>query len=64
MMMKLLLVVFAMLCLVACSDDNKVPEGEHVWKEQTEMIDKAKDIEALINQSAQQQRELIEQKTQ
>lgn len=33
------------------------------WKEQTEMIDKAKELEQLINDVAQQQRREIEQRT-
>ena len=52
-----------MLCIVACSDETQKSE-DNVWKEQTDMIDKAKDVEILINDAAIQQRELIEQNTQ
>jgi hypothetical protein len=48
---------------MGCSDEqNKVEE--HVWKEQTDMIDKAKNVEQILNDAAQQQQELIEQQTQ
>ena len=62
-MKKAWVLILVMIFVAACADDNKVAEGEHVWKEQTEMIDKAKDIEQLINDAAQQQRREIEQRT-
>jgi hypothetical protein len=58
-MKKAWVLILVMVFVAACSDDNKVAEGEHVWKEQTEMIDKAKDIVQLINDAAQQQRREI-----
>ena len=48
--------------MVACSDEQPV-EGDHVWKEQTDMIDKAHDIESLINDAAQQKQQLIDEQT-
>jgi hypothetical protein len=48
---------------MGCSDEqNKVED--HVWKEQIEMIDKAKDVEQMLNDAALQQQKLIEQQTQ
>jgi len=62
-MIKVLALLFTLLSLAACSDETQKVE-DHVWEEQTDMIDKAKDVEALINDAALQQRELIEQNTQ
>jgi len=62
-MIKVLALLFTLLSLAACSDETQKVE-DHVWKEQTDMIDKAKDVEVLINDAALQQRELIEQNTQ
>jgi len=50
----------------ACSDSDKPQkvEQDHVWKEQTDMIDKAKDVEQLLNDTAKQQQKLIDQQIQ
>ncbi len=62
-MIKLIILVVPILFIMGCSDEqNKVEE--HVWKGQTEMIDKAKDVEQMLNDAALQQQKLIEQKTQ
>lgn len=61
-MFKSLLIVLAMLFITGCSDeDNKVEE--HVWKEQVELLDKAKDVEKLLNDAALQQQQIIEEQT-
>jgi uncharacterized protein YcfL len=61
-MIKLIVLVLPILFIIGCSDEqNKVEE--HVWKEQTDMIDKAKDVEQMLKDAAQQQQELIEQQT-
>ena len=62
-MIKVLFLFFTLLFIAACSDETQKVE-DHVWKEQTDMIDKAKGVELLINDAALQQRELIEQNTQ
>jgi outer membrane biogenesis lipoprotein LolB len=59
-----LLLVLAAVFMAACSDETDKVKGDHVWKEQTDMIDKAKDVEVLINGAALQQRQQIEEKTQ
>lgn len=64
MKIRNILLYLSVLLLVACSDETDKVEGDHVWKEQTDMIDKAKGIEALINDAAEQQQELIDKKTQ
>ncbi|PHS26366.1 MAG: hypothetical protein COA83_03150 [Methylophaga sp.] len=62
-MIKLIVLILPIMLVVGCSDEqNKVEE--HVWKEQTEMIDKAKDIEQMLNDAALQQQKRIEQQTQ
>jgi len=60
---KVLFLFFTLLFMAACSDETQKVE-DHVWKEQTDMIDKAKEVELLLNDAALQQRELIEQNTQ
>lgn len=55
--------VFLLLMIgfvVACSDEQPQVE-EHVWQEQTDMIDKAKDVEQLLNDTADLQRKAIEE---
>jgi len=64
--MKLLGLVILCMFVVACSDSDKPQkvEQDHIWKEQTDMIDKAKGVEQLLNDAASQQRQLIDEKTQ
>lgn len=49
--------------LTACSEDKET-SGEHVWKEQTDTINKAKQVEAMIMDSAEKQKKAIEQQMQ
>ena len=49
--------------LTACSEDKET-SGEHVWKEQTDTINKAKQVEAIIMDSAEKQKQAIEQQMQ
>ncbi len=62
-MVKIFLIVLPILFIIGCSDEQDKVE-EHVWKEQTGMIEKAKDVEKMLNDAAQQQQKLIEQQTQ
>ena len=60
-------VIVGLACLMtACSDSDKTQkvEQDHVWKEQTDMINKAKDVEQLLNDTAKQQQKLIDQQIQ
>jgi hypothetical protein len=56
-----------MLLLSACSGGNDTPEpekqtGDHVWKSQTDMIDRARDVEnTVLDQGLQQRRAIDEQ---
>jgi hypothetical protein len=57
------------LFIQACSDDENATteqklSGDHVWKEQTQAIDRAKEVEGLIQDAADQQRKLIDEQTQ
>jgi len=44
-----------LLSLAGCSDDGQVAKGEHVWKEQTKALDKAKEVEKMLQKSAMNQ---------
>ena len=56
----LLLLLVPFLFLVGCSD-NKVEKP--VWQEKIDTIEKAKEVEQLIQNAAQQQRQQIEERT-
>ncbi len=51
--------------LSACSENNDAQGKKgHVWKEQTDAIEKAKEVEGMIQDSADEQRKIIEDQTQ
>ena len=54
--MKYLILSIALFMLTACSDEQHPVDGEHVWKDQTDMIDKAKEVEQVITDSALEQK--------
>jgi len=57
-------VIVGLACLMtACSDSDKTQkvEQDHVWKEQTDMINKAKDVEQLLKDSAAIQQQNIDE---
>jgi outer membrane biogenesis lipoprotein LolB len=61
---KIVLLTASCLLFVACSseDNNQaVSEKGHVWKEQTDTINKAKEVEGIIMDSADQTRNALEQ---
>jgi len=64
--MRLLFLVSIALFLSACSDNNEPQKvsGEHVWKEQTDMINKAKNVQNILNNAALEQQKNIEKQTQ
>jgi len=63
-MIKKIIILSAVLLLVsACSDDDR-ESGDHVWKEQTQVLDKAKEVEGLLKDVSDQQRKIIDEQTQ
>lgn len=62
-MTKLICIIVLTLFISAC-DDSESPKKvakDHIWKEQTDMIDKAKAVEQLVNDAATQQKLTIDQ---
>jgi len=51
-MKRLFLVLLFMTLVTACSDGDDKPIGDtHVWKSQTDVLEKAKNVEQLIQDS-------------
>ena len=69
-MVKTFIFLASTLMLVsACSDDEpesseRTLSGDHVWKEQTQTIDKAKEVEGLLQDITEKQRQAIEAQAQ
>ena len=59
-MISRLLIAGVMLLLAACSEHVE-ETGNHVWKTQTDMIDKAYDVEDVLLDSSARQRQLIDE---
>lgn len=57
--MKYFILLICILVLNGCSENNSSEKNDHVWKEQTEAIDKAKAVEGLLMDSAEDQRRQI-----
>ena len=49
--------------LIGCADngDDSVDRGDHVWKAQTDALDKAKLVEDVVHSAARKRRERMEQ---
>ena len=66
-MRELTIFIFITLFMFAgCSDDKGTESknsGDHVWKEQTQVIDKARDAEKLLEDATEQQRKIINEQT-
>ena len=62
-MIKTICIIVLTLFISACNDSDtpKKIGKDHIWKEQTDMIDKAKTVEQLVNDGATQQKQAIEQ---
>jgi hypothetical protein len=62
-MMFRTLVFSAVLGLAACTDtgDDAGLQGNHVWKTQTDMLDKARDVEGMIMEGSQQRGRSIDE---
>ena len=66
--MKNCSVLLLLLALAACSGDEDsagpaAPKG-HVWQEQTDMIERAKEVEDLLGDANLQRRQQLEAQTQ
>ncbi len=69
MKINLIFIIFiSTLLLTACSDDEGKAKskltGEHVWKEQTDTMERAKAVEGMMEDAAQEQRKMIEENVQ
>ena len=64
--MKIILSIMIIVTVLAaaCSDEGKSQEKQdHVWKEQTQALDKAKAVEGVLRDSARAQKQQIEEET-
>ena len=66
MIRKIILLGTVLFLISACSDDESAkPEkklsGDHVWKEQTQTIDRAKEVEGMLLDAADEQRKVIDE---
>ena len=62
---KVLYIIVSCLILFGCSDESSnSSQKDHVWKEQTESIDKAKEVEGMMLESAAATRKLIDEESQ
>ncbi len=69
MIKKIILLGSVLFLFSACSDDETAkPEkkltGDHVWKEQTQTIDRAKEVEGMLLDAADDQRKVIDEQVQ
>jgi len=60
--MKVLLIVVISFFVTACSDEDQAPKAQqdHVWKTQTDALQKAKDVEKLLNDNMLKQQQEID----
>ncbi|MBL1141997.1 MAG: hypothetical protein HND53_08210 [Proteobacteria bacterium] len=64
---KVFLLLISSLIFTACSDDsNSFAEAkkDHVWKGQTDTIDKAKEVEGMLTESVENTRKALEEQSQ
>jgi len=57
----LMIVLLTPLILRGCSDDEDKKTENHVWKEQTDTIKKADDVNQLMRDAAKKQQQEIDQ---
>jgi len=51
---------FVVVSVLACPGCGDPEEDGHIWKEQTDMLDKASGVEDMLLESSQQQRKQID----
>lgn len=53
---KVILLMFSCSFLIACSNETDISseaKKDHVWEEQTETIDRAREVEGMLMESAE-----------
>jgi hypothetical protein len=51
--------------LIACGGEPEPQQPkDHIWKSQTDMIDRAKDVEGLLGESSARQRQQVDSQEQ
>ncbi len=64
---KVFLLLVSCLMFVACSDETNSSadaKKDHVWKSQTDSIEKAKEVEGMMMQSVEKTQKAIEDQNQ
>ncbi len=51
---------FIVISVLLCSGCGDPAEDGHIWKDQTDMLDKASEVENMLLESNRQQREQID----
>jgi hypothetical protein len=60
----LMFLVFSVVFMAGCSGEQEgTGGGDHVWKGQTDTIDKAKEVESMVMGQAEDMRKAIEKQT-
>jgi outer membrane biogenesis lipoprotein LolB len=61
---KMFYIMVSCLILFGCSDESSnSSQKDHVWKEQTDTIDRAKEVEGMMMESAAATRKEIEKQS-
>lgn len=58
---RLLVLFVAMLSLAACGRGHEDKVEEHVWQGQVNALEKAKGVEDMVKDAAEQQRQQVEE---
>ncbi|NIR59163.1 MAG: hypothetical protein GWO02_06415 [Gammaproteobacteria bacterium] len=56
-------VVLALLTLLVGCSREQSEEGDHVWREQVETLDRARSVEQTIGEAQERQRREIDERT-
>ena len=60
-MRKALNVLFTLYLLAGCSGEDQSGNNEHVWKTQTDSLEKAKAVEGILQQDAADKSRMIDE---